>query len=253
MGLRSATEIIEYRGWTVEVQRKAFRRRISLRLRPGEPLLVQAARLTSLSFICEFIESRREWIESHLHRFVEQDRELPPRGWIFGASYPLLGEDLVLRLSPTPLKKAFVSHDERFLNLHWPLGTAFAENSSTQKIKQQLLRTYFRQQGEKILTSKTQQWAEQMQLRPQSLKFSAAQTRWGSCNSKGRLMLNWRLIVFRPEILDSVVVHELAHLKHLNHSAEFWNLVHQHLPAEPQLSKELRESQRLVEFLSEKG
>ncbi|MNT35145.1 WLM domain protein [compost metagenome] len=64
--------------------------------------------------------------------------------------------------------------------------------------------------------------------------------------------LNWRLIVFAPEIVDYVIVHELAHLQHMNHSDRFWGLVARYVENFEELVKTLKESQYRVEFLSEK-
>ncbi|MEI2416821.1 SprT family zinc-dependent metalloprotease [Orrella sp. JC864] len=61
-------------------------------------------------------------------------------------------------------------------------------------------------------------------------RLSSATTRWGSCNSDGSIMLNWRLIHFAPEIIDYVIAHELAHLREMNHSRDFWAEVEQILP-----------------------
>lgn len=66
-------------------------------------------------------------------------------------------------------------------------------------------------------------------------------TRWGSCSSKGNLNLNYRLAYMPPEILDYVVVHELAHLRHMDHSREFWALVETYLPDYKECRKWLKE------------
>jgi len=57
------------------------------------------------------------------------------------------------------------------------------------------------------------------------LRLSSAKSRWGSCNTKGEIRLSWRLIHFSPDLIDYVIVHELAHLKEMNHSPRFWAVV----------------------------
>jgi predicted metal-dependent hydrolase len=61
-------------------------------------------------------------------------------------------------------------------------------------------------------------------------RLSSAGTRWGSCSSDGNIMLNWRLIHFSPMVIDYVIAHELAHLREMNHSRDFWNEVEQLYP-----------------------
>lgn len=73
-------------------------------------------------------------------------------------------------------------------------------------------------------------FAAQMGLRLPPLSLSSARTRWGSCSLKSGIRLNWRLIHFPRRIVDYVVVHELAHLREMNHSARFWAVVAQHYP-----------------------
>ena len=77
----------------------------------------------------------------------------------------------------------------------------------------------------KHLPERAMMWAEKMALRPSRIGVKAQRSRWGSCTSKGHIYLNWRLIQAPEAVMDYVVVHELAHLAHMNHGPEFWKLV----------------------------
>jgi len=72
------------------------------------------------------------------------------------------------------------------------------------------------------------------------LTLSNAQSRWGSCSSRGDLRLNWRLLQAPPHIINYVICHELAHLKEMNHSARFWAIVEQLFPDYKRAEKELK-------------
>ena len=66
-------------------------------------------------------------------------------------------------------------------------------------------------------------------------------TRWGSCSSAGNLNFNWKLVLMPPEILEYVVVHELAHRKEMNHSSKFWAIVEQEMPDYQEWKQRLKE------------
>lgn len=69
-----------------------------------------------------------------------------------------------------------------------------------------------------------------MGLRPAGITITGARTRFGSCSSKRRISFSFRLMQYPPEAIDYVVVHELAHLRHMNHSAQFYALIEQYMP-----------------------
>ncbi|AEJ43591.1 M48 family metallopeptidase [Alicyclobacillus acidocaldarius] len=82
----------------------------------------------------------------------------------------------------------------------------------------------------KHLPRRAMMWAENMALRPSRIGVKAQRSRWGSCTSKGHIYLNWRLIQAPEAVVDYVVIHELAHLAHMNHGPEFWKLVERFMP-----------------------
>ena len=76
-----------------------------------------------------------------------------------------------------------------------------------------------------IATDLTDKYSHKLKVRLCKIKFRYMKTRWGSCSSKGNLNFNYHLIKMPKEILEYVVIHEVCHLKHLNHSKEYWGLV----------------------------
>ena len=91
-------------------------------------------------------------------------------------------------------------------------------------------------------------WARRLCVRPRSVRVRFATSRWGSCGIRGDLSFNSRLGVLNPELIEYVVVHELCHLKQMNHSAAFWGEVASALPQWPTLRRRLKEQTALTEF-----
>ena len=86
-------------------------------------------------------------------------------------------------------------------------------------------------------------FARQMGVSPARVTVTGARTRWGSCSGKGNLCFSWRLMLAGPEEIDYVVVHELAHLREMNHSPRFWALVEAVLPDHKQRRQRLKQLQ----------
>lgn len=98
----------------------------------------------------------------------------------------------------------------------------------------------YRRQAADILAERTAYWAGRMGVDYGRITIREQVTRWGSCSSKGNLNYNWKLIRVPEELLDYVVVHELAHRREMNHSRQFWEIVEQVLPDYRQRRKALK-------------
>ena len=97
------------------------------------------------------------------------------------------------------------------------------------KVKKQLEK-WFKNQAETYIAENLPYFSAKTKLTPKSFKVRQYKARWGSCNSKKELSFNYLLMMVPTWVIDYVIIHELCHLEHLNHSAKFWQLVEQHYP-----------------------
>ncbi len=240
--------------WQVEVHRRSFRRSISIHLYPQKPIKVIASKSTSQKVILDFLLAKKSWIEKSFEKLSQITQKFPEKKLKAFETFPFLGKDHLLKVVITLNKKTFVSLTDDHLLLHIPRDN-WSAHSQIQEHPTALreIRYFYKREAISFLSSRVAFWSEKMQLSPSEVKFREQRTRWGSCSSRKIINLNWRLIVFSAEIIDYVIVHELAHLRHMNHSASFWGLVEEHIENYKIHVRALRESQYLVEFLSEKN
>ena len=98
--------------------------------------------------------------------------------------------------------------------------------------------------AQKVLTPKVYEFGKKIPVEPSAVKINSARRRWGSCSSRNSINFSWRLMMLDEDLIDYVVVHELAHIKELNHSERFWAIVRDVLPDYKERKKKLREVQR---------
>lgn len=97
------------------------------------------------------------------------------------------------------------------------------------------------ERAKRIFPERTAYFAKRMGVDYGRITIREQKTRWGSCSSKGNLNFNWKLVLLDPELLDYVVVHELAHRREMNHSKNFWKIVEAELPDYRERRRRLKE------------
>ena len=142
-------------------------------------------------------------------------RRPAPCTWQDGETIMLLGEPLRLTVLPH-LRPVELRGGRLELGCGAPCGPAQVEAEVGRWLRGQALACF----GERA-----ERYAPLLGVRAPSIRLSNARTRWGSCHPAGHVLLNWRLVHLPLPLVDYVVVHELAHLRELNHSARFWRLV----------------------------
>jgi len=99
---------------------------------------------------------------------------------------------------------------------------------------------FYRKRAKSILSQRVKSIADTMNVDFKRIRFSNAKSRWGSCSSAGVISLNWKLILLPTKLIDYVIVHELSHLSHMDHSNKFWKSVETYVPDYGFLRKDLK-------------
>ena len=129
-------------------------------------------------------------------------------------------------------------HSEEVISLHKQL-LKFNKGDSLKISKAYDI--FYKRSAEKYLTKRVEYFSAMMHLEYSALKFRKMKSRWGSCNSKKEITLNTQLMKLTKELIDYVVVHELSHLVHMNHSKEFHSFVDSYLANSKNLRARLKE------------
>ena len=119
------------------------------------------------------------------------------------------------------------------------LAQSLAEIDAQEKAIGAFVCRWLKEQALALLVPRALHFARRLKAKPPAVKLSDARAQWGSCNHRGEIRLNWRLVQLPPGIADYVVAHEVAHLIELNHSPRFWALVESVLPGHVQARREL--------------
>lgn len=181
-----------------------------------------------------FVTAQRDWIEAARRRVslrAEQTPSLAPQHYETGAKIPYMGRKLTLFVESSSLKTARVNLvDADQIMVHLPQTNAQTEHQSLIKCA---LENWMKHQARQHAMTIIERHAKTFDLKPRSLRIKTQKSRWGSCGPQNDINLNWLLMLAPPPILEYVVVHELCHIRHKNHSTDFWALVAAHLPEYP--------------------
>lgn len=90
--------------------------------------------------------------------------------------------------------------------------------------------TFYKREAKRIITNRINAHMPKIRIKPRSVTIDGDNTKWGTCNGNRDLTFHWMLVMYPMEAIDYVVVHELCHLKHLNHDRSFWRLVGKIMP-----------------------
>lgn len=241
MGTRPAAELAQHRpGYTI--RRSARARRVRLTVTADGQTVVVLPTRASLASAALLVDRHAEWIRRHVARAVDHQRRLGER--------PPLDAGRRLTIYGIPHQVMFRQDESTARgSVHHVLDTDAEGIVGHLEVRHAparqpvpILERWLRDRARVVLQDRVAALAPVVGVSPTSVSVRDQQTRWGSASRTGSLSFSWRLVLAPAFVLDSVVVHELAHLRHANHGPAFWALAKAHAPRTDEARRWLRTS-----------
>ena len=187
-----------------------------------------------------FILQKNSWINKKLS--LQKSIKKPTRKKFKNEeNFQFLGKNLKLKITISENKKSYI--DDKFIYLVLKNN----KENFKEKIKEKL-EIFFRETAKDIFKNKTLDEAKKIRVTPKKIIVRSYKRRWGSCSYKKDISYNWKLIMAPEKIIHYVVIHELCHLIHFNHSRDFWKSVGKILPDYKSSKEWLKLNQHLLDW-----
>ncbi len=218
--------------------KRSNRKTLSLKINEAGEVIVYAPLLLPKTLINQFIKKHEAWINKHLQRINQRNIAFTQKQFIDGEEFLYIGNKYQLITTYTTPKNLIIFNQKNFL-----LNPEVKDPLT-------LFKSWYKEQAQTIFQEQVQYHSKLMNLIPTDIKLSNAKTRWGSCNTKNLIRLNWKLIMAPLSIINYVIIHELAHINQKNHSKTFWEIVQNFDPEYKQHRKWLKENGYLLDLQS---
>ncbi len=159
-----------------------------------------------------FLLKKADWINKHLRTAVKKE----PQFLLFGSEIKVTQEYELL------VKKHKIIYKRNEIKIVSPAGSKIKTTA--------LYESWLKHQAKIYIPKRVKELAAEHKFYPRKISIRGQKTRWGSCSAKGNLNFNFKLMRYKKEIIDYVIIHELCHLKQMNHSPKFWELGSKFLP-----------------------
>lgn len=194
-------------------------------------VLVKTNMRTNLKEINKLVTSKSAWILKHLDNY--ENKKLSKK-LEDGTKVYFLGEiyEVELKTHKSLKKSRIIVKDSKLI--------FYVVEETAEEELQWLLDIFYKEHAIEKIEPMLKRWSKKMNLEATYVGYRKAKTRWGSCSSKDRISFNYYLMKLPLNMVEYVVIHELAHIEHKNHSRNFWALIEFYLPNYKSLIKELR-------------
>lgn len=199
------------------------RKNMEIAIEPPDIITVTAPIGTQEEDILAKVKSKGNWIIEKLYSFKHMNYKHIHREFVNGESFMYLGRNYSLQIEvdqsiKKPLVKLFRG---KFV------VTAKDKNEKDIRVAMEL---WYRDRAKEVIGDKVKYYSRFFNKKPTDIKIKEQKKRWGSCTFNNELFFNWRCIMAKSNALDYIVVHEMCHMYHKNHSKEFWDLLASVMP-----------------------
>ena len=204
------------------------RRTIGLKITESG-LVVHAPKRLYAYQLNQILQDKSGWILNKLK--TREAKIIDKIQWIDGEQLLYMGQDITLKVIESNTK--FIHFERNELAVHAPTINIHAACRAS-------VLNWYNKRAALDFNRRLEVFANKLGVVTPPLALSNAKSRWGSCNSRGQVRLSWRLLQAPPHIINYVICHELAHLKQMNHSTQFWTVVEDLFPNYKIAEKELK-------------
>ena len=205
------------------ILRRSKRKTIGITVSDTAEVVVSAPIFATKAMIDSVIHNKKSWIDAKLKIVNSRIESFTPKRFINGEEFKYLGDNFKLSILND-------KHPIRLIDSKLCVGLnkrTLQKETDNQLIKNKII-TWYRKQAQEYLNKKATKMASQIGVNPILIKEKAYKRSWGMCHNNGKIFINYKLIMAPKKVIDYVIIHELCHLKHPNHSRDFWNLVALH-------------------------
>lgn len=210
--------------YTVIVNKKLKYMRVAM---DTDGMTVSVPCLINSNKIEELLKSKKKWIYEHYLRLQSVKSKECKRNWVSGEKVLFRGNAYNINVFNIEGSGARVGFDGQ--EFHVYIGNSLSIIDRDDIITMAFRKLYIKISLE-IVNKRIIYYSKVIGVSYNNIRIKEQKTRWGSCSKKSNLNFNWKLIMAPEWVLDYVVIHELCHLKHLNHSKDFWSTVEEFMP-----------------------
>lgn len=213
---------------------KAKIKNIYITIENGE-VVIKAPWYTTRNQIQEVVESKRDWIMKKLEEYNVSPRKA--KEYEDGEKFQILGESYYLNIYYKDINNAILNVENEKIEIILPLS--YAEEDNTEQIKKMIDKMYY-MIAEREVESAMEKTRKMVGIAPEEYKIKKIKYAWGTCSSRKVITINQNLMMYSRKAIEYVVLHEICHLKYMNHSKKFWEMVESYIPDYKEAEKELK-------------